>query len=358
MSKRVLTNQNISWADLGIYVGVVEPSLVSFAVWNASRTGYWAWIDISQEPIGNGFGSLLGVTATTSVANWTAAGIAPDGVAELIGALATTSVAAWNGNGGLPLGLADLLGVSATTSVAAFTGTGAAAQGVAALTGVAVTTSVGTFTGAGVVAPTGYVEDSFDTYGEGNTADPEGWIITSGFGNNWELSRIVVGLGNIGVTANGTIQAIPGTQCTYRHKSQEYNVAQFAQLQMKYAHAASQLINLTTVAIHIDNTSEVTARFYRYYDDEEGYYGYEVVVFKGTTPLTNAEFQVQPDHYLRLEYTGTHYRTLTSASPDGPWTQITSTASSPLSGRSVGVGILDPNIGITAAADNFRGGNL
>lgn len=48
-----------NWSDLGIYVGVSEPSLKTYAQWLSSRTGYWAWIDISAE-VGNPSVSMTG----------------------------------------------------------------------------------------------------------------------------------------------------------------------------------------------------------------------------------------------------------------------------------------------------------
>lgn len=46
----------------GIYVGTTEPILKTYAQWLSSRTGYWAWVDISSEVSG-------GVTATIMSAN-------------------------------------------------------------------------------------------------------------------------------------------------------------------------------------------------------------------------------------------------------------------------------------------------
>ena len=51
----------LDFSVMGIYVGSTEPTLKTYAQWLVSRTGYWAWIDISGE--------AAGVTATIMTAN-------------------------------------------------------------------------------------------------------------------------------------------------------------------------------------------------------------------------------------------------------------------------------------------------
>jgi hypothetical protein len=141
------------WSQLGIYVGIVEPSLGTYNQWVSGLSQYWAWIDISQEAAdGLGFGLLSGVTATTGVNSILGVGVA-QGVAAFMGVQLTTSTGAITGigvvNDGSGSGL--LTGVGAITSTGNISGIGIAV-GIATLTGVSVTTSAGTISGSGPAA--------------------------------------------------------------------------------------------------------------------------------------------------------------------------------------------------------------
>lgn len=53
--------------DMGIYVGTAEPVLKTYAQWLSSRTGYWAWIDISGEVYDVVTATVMAANASGSV---------------------------------------------------------------------------------------------------------------------------------------------------------------------------------------------------------------------------------------------------------------------------------------------------
>ena len=66
-----LTGVIKSWADLGIYIGYSAPTLVIHEEWEVDQTGYWAWIDKSNEVVTgrvvvSSGGFLLGGAASTA----------------------------------------------------------------------------------------------------------------------------------------------------------------------------------------------------------------------------------------------------------------------------------------------------
>lgn len=119
-----------SWADLGVYVGTIQPVLIPFATWSITKVGFWSWLDISGEVVdGVGYANLNGVVAQTSVAVIEGIGqfVAQNGSAALAGVFANTytdTIVGVGVTGGGTNGAADLVAVFTTTYVATVTGTG------------------------------------------------------------------------------------------------------------------------------------------------------------------------------------------------------------------------------------------